>query len=67
VCHAVLQDPAFFRFLTRIDEELAAATRLGKFIASHHWLKHLSRISILHRRLVPRHRGHDPAARADHG
>jgi hypothetical protein len=28
VCHAVLQDPAFFRFLTRIDEELAAATRL---------------------------------------
>jgi len=29
VCHAVLQDPAFFRFLTRIDEELAAATRLG--------------------------------------
>ena len=54
MCHAVLQDPAFFRFLTRIDEELAAATRLGKFIASHHWLKHLSRISILHRRLVPR-------------
>ena len=29
MCHAVLQDPAFFRFLTRIDEELAAATRLG--------------------------------------
>jgi hypothetical protein len=29
VCHAVLQDPAFFHFLTRIDEELAAATRLG--------------------------------------
>jgi len=29
VCHAVLQDPAFFRFLTRIDEEFAAATRLG--------------------------------------
>jgi hypothetical protein len=28
VCHAVLQDPAFFRFLTRIDEEFAAATRL---------------------------------------
>jgi hypothetical protein len=28
VCHAVLQDPAFFRFLTRIDEELAAAARL---------------------------------------
>lgn len=29
MCHAVLQDPAFFRLLTRIDEELAAATRLG--------------------------------------
>jgi len=29
VCHAVLQDPAFFHFLTRIDEELAAATWLG--------------------------------------
>lgn len=29
MCHAVLQDPAFFRFLTRIDEEFAAATRLG--------------------------------------
>lgn len=28
MCHAVLQDPAFFRFLTRIDEEFAAATRL---------------------------------------
>jgi hypothetical protein len=28
VCH-VLQDPAFFRFLTRIDEEFAAATRAG--------------------------------------
>lgn len=28
MCHAALQDPAFFRFLTRIDEELAAATRL---------------------------------------
>ena len=28
MCHAVLQDPAFFRFLTRIDQELAAATRL---------------------------------------
>jgi len=27
VCHAVLQDPAFFRFLTRIDEEFAGATR----------------------------------------
>jgi hypothetical protein len=30
VCHAVLQDPAFFRFLTRIDEEFAATTRLGR-------------------------------------
>jgi len=29
VCH-VLQDPAFFRFLTRIDEEFASATRLGR-------------------------------------
>jgi len=29
VCQAFLQDPAFFRFLTRIDEELAAAARLG--------------------------------------
>lgn len=29
MCHAVLQDPAFFHFLTRIDEELAAATRGG--------------------------------------
>lgn len=29
MCHAVLQDPVFFHFLTRIDEELAAATRLG--------------------------------------
>jgi hypothetical protein len=28
VCHAVLQDPAFFRFLTRVDEEFAAAIRL---------------------------------------
>lgn len=28
MCHAVLQDLAFFRFLTCIDEELAAATRL---------------------------------------
>lgn len=29
MCHAAqLQDPAFFRFLVRIDEELAAATRL---------------------------------------
>jgi hypothetical protein len=30
VCHAVLQDPAFFHFLTRIDEDFAAATRLGR-------------------------------------
>jgi hypothetical protein len=29
VCHAIVQDPAFFHFLTRIDEELAATTRLG--------------------------------------
>jgi hypothetical protein len=28
VCHDIVQDPAFFRFLTRLDEELAAATRL---------------------------------------
>lgn len=28
MCHAVVQDPAFFRLLTRIDQELAAATRL---------------------------------------
>jgi hypothetical protein len=27
VCHAVLQDPDFFLFLLRIDEELAAETR----------------------------------------
>ena len=30
MCHAVLQDPAFFHFLTRIDEEFAATTRLGR-------------------------------------
>jgi hypothetical protein len=30
VCHGVLQDPAFFHFLTRIDEEFASATRLGR-------------------------------------
>jgi hypothetical protein len=30
VCHAVLQDPAFFHFLTRIDEEFAAVARLGR-------------------------------------
>ena len=29
MCH-VLQDPAFFHFLTRIDEEFAAVTRLGR-------------------------------------
>ncbi len=29
MCH-VLQDPAFFHFLTRIDAEFAAATRLGR-------------------------------------
>jgi len=27
VCHALLQDPAFFLFLLRIDEELASQTR----------------------------------------
>ncbi len=30
MCHGVLQDPAFFHFLTRIDEEFASATRLGR-------------------------------------
>lgn len=29
MCHALLQDPAFFRFLQRIDEEFAAETRRG--------------------------------------
>jgi hypothetical protein len=29
VCHAVLQDPDFFLFLLRIDEEFAAETRSG--------------------------------------
>ncbi len=29
MCHAVLREPAFFRFLTRIDEEFAAAARLA--------------------------------------
>ena len=29
MCH-VLQDPVFFHFLTRIDEEFASATRLGR-------------------------------------
>jgi hypothetical protein len=24
VCHGVLQDPAFFHFLTRVDEEFAS-------------------------------------------
>lgn len=28
MCHAFVQDPAFFRLLTRLDEEFAAATRL---------------------------------------
>lgn len=30
MCHGVLQDLAFFQFLTRIDEEFASATRLGR-------------------------------------
>jgi hypothetical protein len=30
VCHDVLQDPRFFRFLSRIDHELAAETRAGR-------------------------------------
>lgn len=30
MCHAVLQDPVFFHLLTRIDEEFAGATRLGR-------------------------------------
>jgi hypothetical protein len=30
VCHALLQDPVFFRFLKRIDEEFAAAARLAR-------------------------------------
>jgi len=30
VCHDVLQDPTFFRFLTRIDRRFAAATRAGR-------------------------------------
>lgn len=30
MCHGVLQDPAFFHFLSRIDEEFASATRLGR-------------------------------------
>ena len=30
MCHAVLQDPAFFHFLTRIDEEFASAIRVSR-------------------------------------
>ena len=30
MCHALLQDPSFFRFLQRIDAEFAAATRRGR-------------------------------------
>jgi len=30
VCHDVLQDPTFFRFLSRIDQEFAAETRAGR-------------------------------------
>lgn len=30
MCHAILQDPAFFRFLQRIDEEFATEARLGR-------------------------------------
>jgi len=30
VCHALLGDPAFFRFLIRIDAEFAEKTRLGR-------------------------------------
>lgn len=30
VCHALLQDPAFFRFLSLIDAELAEEARLGR-------------------------------------
>jgi hypothetical protein len=30
VCHAVLHDPVFFRFLLRIDIEFAAETRQGR-------------------------------------
>jgi hypothetical protein len=30
VCHALLGDPAFFRFLCRIDAEFAEKTRLGR-------------------------------------
>lgn len=30
MCHALLQDPGFFRLLQRIDEEFAAEIRLGR-------------------------------------
>lgn len=30
MCHALLQDPAFFRFLQRIDEAFAAEARIGR-------------------------------------
>lgn len=30
MCHSLLQDPAFFRFLSRIDAELAAEARRGR-------------------------------------
>ena len=30
MCHALLQDPVFFQFLKRIDEEFAAKTRSGR-------------------------------------
>jgi len=30
VCHDVLQDPTFFRFLSKIDHEFAAETRAGR-------------------------------------
>jgi hypothetical protein len=30
VCHDVLRDPTFFRFLSRIDQEFAAETRAGR-------------------------------------
>lgn len=30
MCHDVLQDPTFFRFLSRIDQEFAAETRAGR-------------------------------------
>lgn len=30
MCHALLQDPAFFRFLQRIDEASAAETRIAR-------------------------------------